>query len=157
MTGTNFSSWYNQAEGTLYGEYSIPFDSSASIFPIVAAIADGTFSNVIVTYAQTVNDGRVSLVRVGGVAQANLSSGVSYVYGTTSKQVVAYKVNDFAMSAGGAAVGVDTSGTVPIVNRMAIGNPVSTGGSLSYLNGHIRQIAYYPRRLANSELQAITS
>jgi hypothetical protein len=25
------------------------------------------------------------------------------------------------------------------------------------LNGHIRQIAYYPRRLANAELQGITA
>jgi hypothetical protein len=157
MTGTNFSSWYNATEGTLYGEYSIPFDSSVSAFPIVAAIADGTFANVITTYVQTVNDQRVSLVRVGGVQQASLQNGVSYVYGTTSKQVVAYKVNDFAMSAGGAAVSVDTSGTLPIVDRMALGNPVSTGGSLSYLNGTIRRIAFYPRRLANSELQAITS
>jgi hypothetical protein len=157
MTGTNFSSWYNATEGTMYASYSIPFDSSVSVFPIVAAIADGTFSNTIATYERSVDDTRRAVVRAGGVEQADLTSGAAYVYGTTAKQAVAYKVNDFAMSANGAAVGVDTSGTVPVVDRLGLGGSLVTGGSLGYLNGTIKQIAFYPRRLANAELQAITS
>jgi hypothetical protein len=157
MTGTNFSSWYNQAEGTLYAEYSISFDSSTSIFPIVAAISNGTFANCIVSYERTIDDTRRYLVRTGGVLQVpDILSGGAYVYGTKSKQAVAYKVNDFAISAGGAAVGTDISGTVPVVDRVGFGTTVVVLGALNYLNGHIRQIVYYPRRLANAELQGIT-
>jgi hypothetical protein len=158
MTGANFSNWYNQSEGTLYAEYSISFDSSTSIFPIVAAISDGTFANCIASYERTIDDTRRYLVRTGGVAQVpDISSGGAYVYGTSTKQAVAYKVNDFAISAGGAAVGTDISGTVPVVDRVGFGTTAVVQGALSYLNGHISRIAYYPRRLANSELQAITS
>ena len=157
MTGTNFSSWYNATEGTMYASYSIPFDSSVSAFPIVAAITDGTFANAIVSYLRTVDDTARQSVRVGGVAQTDITSGGTYVYGTTAKQASAYKVNDFAMSVNGAAIGADTSGTVPVVDRMGLGGSLVTGGSLGYLNGHIKKIAFYPRRLTNAELQAITS
>ena len=157
MTGTNFSSWYNATEGTLYASYSIPFDSSVSAFALVAPIADGTFSNTIAPYVRTLDDTQRSAVRVGGVAQTDLTSGGTYVYGTTAKLATAYKVNDFAMSANGAAVAVDTSGTVPVVDRMGLGGNSVTGGSLSYLNGTIKQIAFFPRRLANAELQSITA
>jgi hypothetical protein len=156
MQGANFSNWYRQDEGTVYAEYAIPFDSSTSIFPIAVAAADGTFSNSIALYTRTIDDARYAAVRVGGVEQANITSGVAYVYGTVSKQAATYKINDFATSVGGAAVGTDTSGTVPVVDRLGMGTNTVTGGSLSYLNGHLRRISYYPRRLADSELQAIS-
>jgi hypothetical protein len=156
MVGANFSNWYNQTEGSFYGECLIPFDSSASIFPIVVAAADGTFSNTIALYARTVDDARFTTVRVGGVEQANITSGTAYVYGTVSKQATAYKINDFATSVGGAAVGTDTSGTVPVVDRLGFGTTTVTGGALSPLNGHIRRIAYFPTRLTNAQLQALT-
>jgi hypothetical protein len=151
------SPWYNATEGTLYCEYSIPFDSIESRFPIVAAIADGTFSNVIAWFHRTIDDTARSVVRVGGVAQADITSGAAYVYGTTAKQAGTYKVNDFAISVNGAAVGTDTSGTLPVVDRMGLGGPSVTGGSLNYLNGYLRRITYYPRRLSNAELQTLTT
>ena len=151
------SPWYNASEGTLYTEYSIPFDSSVNIFPIAAAISDNTFSNAIASYLRTVDDTARQAVRVGGVAQTDITSGAAYVYGTTLKQVSAYKVNDFAISVNGAAVGVDTSGTVPVVDRMGLGGNSVTGGSLNYLNGYLRRITYYPRRLSNAELISLTT
>jgi hypothetical protein len=157
MTGANFSSWYNQPEGALLAEYSIPFDSSASIFPLVVGIADGTFANTIAMYERTIDDTRRFLVRTGGVEQLDISNGSAYVYGTTTKQAVAYKVNNFAISVGGAAVTTGTSGTVPVVDRMSLGNTFATGGALSNFNGHISRIAYYNRRLSNAELRGTTA
>ena len=65
----------------------------------------------------------------------------------------AYKANDFARSFNGSSVATDTSGTIPTVNQMFIG---SERGQYS-VNGHIRRIVYYPTRLSNDELRALTS
>jgi hypothetical protein len=67
---------------------------------------------------------------------------------------MAYKVNDFARSASGAAVVTDTSGTIPLVTQFSIGKNAT---NTEQPNGTIRKIAYYPRRLSNAELQGITS
>jgi hypothetical protein len=58
---------------------------------------------------------------------------------------MAYKANDVALSAKGSAPIVDTSASLPTVNRLAVG-----------WDGHLREIAYRPKRLTNAELQEST-
>jgi hypothetical protein len=75
--------------------------------------------------------------------------------GTVFKFASAYKLNDFATVTTGAVV-TDTSGTVPTVNQLVLGS----GGSISpttFINGHIRSITFYPYRLADFQLQALTA
>jgi hypothetical protein len=56
---------------------------------------------------------------------------------------------------GSNAVQTDTSGSVPTVNRLIIGD--LRGNSIfAKLNGTISQLLYYPKRLPNSQLQALT-
>jgi hypothetical protein len=87
------------------------------------------------------------------VAGGALQAGMYPPVGAAARKVAgAYQVNNFAISANGGNVLTDTSGTIPVVDRMRIGD---RGGVT--LNGHIRRIAYYPRRLSNAELQAITA
>lgn len=72
------------------------------------------------------------------------------------KMGYAYKKDDFGLSLNGAPATVDTIGDVPTsLERLAIGQTPSLGAN--YLNGHIRQITYIPRRLTNAELQARTA
>jgi hypothetical protein len=67
----------------------------------------------------------------------------------------AYAANNFAASIGGGAVVSDTSGSVPTgLNKLSIGT--SAAATAGYLNGHIRSIDYYPARLADFQLQALT-
>jgi hypothetical protein len=154
MTGTNFSDWFNAADGTLYAEYSIPYDSSASLFPVAASFNDGTFANAMTVFVRTVDDLRVASVRTSGVVEATISNGSAYVYGEVSKSAFAYKANDIAHSVGGAAAGTDVLASIPVVDRLTLGESIA--GSLSPLNGHIRSLAYYPTRLPNTQLQALT-
>jgi hypothetical protein len=42
---------------------------------------------------------------------------------------------------------------MPFVDRANIGRI----GTVNYLNGHLRKIAYYPRRLSNTLLQQLTT
>lgn len=151
MTGTNFSSWYNQAEGTFFAEWTLGQDvTGVSIY----TADDGTNNNYIrLRYAAsgTQND---SAVTVGGVVQAQLSAATQQTLNTTYKNAMAYKVNDFARSASGAAVITDTSGTIPTLTQFSIGK---NAANIEQPNGYIRKIAYYSRRLSNAELQGITA
>jgi hypothetical protein len=148
MIGNNFARWYNVNEGSVFTEAdtSRVAGDSSNIF----TISDGTMDNRITAAAATQYHFYVS---VAGVPQANIDVG-TYVDNVFSKNAGAYKVNDFADSLKGSVAGTDTSGTLPVVNRLALGANAVAGGQI---NGHIKRIAYYPRRLANTELQGITS
>jgi hypothetical protein len=66
-----------------------------------------------------------------------------------------YKVNDFQAARDGVLGVAVTSGNVPInMTTMNIGTSNVTGG---IINGYIRRITYYPRRLPDATLQQITS
>jgi hypothetical protein len=149
MTGANFSSWYNQSEGTLFAE-ATPQASTAGGYALIEA-GDGTDNNRIGLF-KLVTSGNASLsVRDSNVQQVSTNSGAWTV---TGKLAGAYKLNDFASSFNGGAVATDTSGTVPVVNQLTIGRRQS---GENVLNGTIRRIAYYPLRVTNAQLQALTS
>jgi hypothetical protein len=147
MTGTNFSSWYNATEGTLYAEGSANVGPSPSF-----ASLDDTTLNSVFRFSFEATKLRLLIVS-GGVGVADFNSVAVYVATTTAKMIGAYKVNDFAASFNGAATLTDTSGNVmPTPTRLAIGSGFGSTG----LNGYIRRIAYYPVRLSNDQLQALT-
>lgn len=152
MTNLNFSSWYNASEGTLYSETATAKPATAASTAFAVTIDDGTTSNFIsnARYSTNVLTGRID---VTGVSQASASLLTPYVENTAYKTAVAYQVNNFAFVRDGQTAVTDVSGTVPTVNRLAIGFI----GSGLQLNGTIKQITYYPCRLTNSELQAITT
>jgi hypothetical protein len=146
MTGTNFSSWYNASEGTLFAQSQTAQAYAAGV-PARVSIDDGTISNRI-----AIRNGNnfSSVVTVSGspVASLELTAWNSNI----TKQAIAYKVDDFAYTTNGASVVTDTSGAIPSVNRLGIG----LTGTQNFLNGTIRRIAYYPVRVTNAQLQALT-
>jgi len=144
MTGTNFSSWYNQAEGTFYGLGTPPNAGLYNIFSI------NNNSNVERIQSLPTNGTSTLLVISGSAIQAQLNT--SALAGT-NQVAVTYKVNDFAASRNSATVLTDTTGVVPLVTKLDIGS--HTG--VEVFNGTIKKIAYYPVRIQNSQLQALTS
>jgi hypothetical protein len=144
------SPWYNATEGTLYAEYTPYAVTSDSRF---ASIDDNTSANRIMIWGTASSARTIFNTRISSVDQADLQ--VSSTYTTsTSKAAGSYKVNDFAFSVNGGAVLTDTSGTIPTVTQLVIG---SSGSSSAKANGTIRKLAYYPVRLSNTNLQALTS
>lgn len=154
MTGTNFSSWYNQSEGTLFAEAS--FMSASAVQSFIAQAASDS-SNYLAMYRDSSTQYLTARVRSGGVDQAFMyPTSTVIAANTVYKQTLAYKQNDFATASNGANAVTDTSGTVP--NGMTVlGIGAATYTSTVQLNGHILRIAYYNRRLTNAELTAITS
>jgi hypothetical protein len=144
MTGTNFSDWYRADEGTVYSDVS-PIKVDGDI-----AWGFGPYSNSIYSTAGVSGHG---VVVTSEVVQAILDGG-AYVDGVQSKNAFAYAVNDFAVSLNGGTVVTDLAGTLPTVSVFTIGG--LDGNTANRLNGHIKRLAYYPKRLSNTELQAIT-
>ena len=139
ITGSNFSSWYRQDEGTFYGE-ATGLSGGATI--TVRASADAgeriQFNNGL---------GQTAVI-ASGAAQA--------IFGSpgTNKQAFAFKANDFAQKRVGFALETDSSGTLPVVNMATIGK-FDFGGQDS-LNGRIRRLVFWPVRLPDTTLETLT-
>ena len=146
MTGTNFSSWYNQSEGTIVWSGDFAVNSSNRLVSIDAGIAArtadiyGTGSNALSYY------------KTSDAQQIQFGSGVAL--NTVFTAAVAIKLNDYIGAVNGVTGGSDTAtGAVAVADRLSIGH-WNNGGQL---NGHIRQIAYYNTRLPNASLQTLTA
>jgi hypothetical protein len=151
MIGNNFARWYNQTEGSFFAEFR-PATSTYGANRNIFLASDGTISNFN-GFRYTGSGGQTSMNSViAGSTQASISTGV-FVGGVSYKMAGAYKVDDFAVSRDAGGVVVDTSGNVPVVTQAEISS--LAGGGLT--TQHISRIAYFNRRLANTELQGITA
>jgi len=151
ISGSNFSSWYRQDEGTLFAESSL---ASVATTPAITSFSDGTDTGNLIQ----VNTSGAGLARyrvvIGGVAQVNnISSGVTVTVNTLFEYAAAYKASDFAISVNGAASATQASGNVPSPTQLRI---LQTGSGGSIFTGTIRRLTYWPRRLGNEVLQSIT-
>jgi len=156
MTGTNFSSWYNASEGTLFAAISSAAPTAAGAARRIANINNGTESNRI-TVAWAGSTGvSAAFVTDAGATQANFVSPAG-AYAFPTKVALAYKANDFQASVNGTIFTADTSGSIPTVDRMTLGDVVSGGTGPQNINGHLSSITYYATRLTNAQLQALTS
>lgn len=153
IAGSNFSSWYRPDEGSVFSEWRLNYANPSVNGSVWALMADAsTRSNTIDFFNN--NGSSAYEVRFGDVSQAYLTAAVAA--GTSHKGAFAYKTNDFARSTNGGAVGSDTTGTVPIhVTTLVLGTQFT--GGVTPLYGTLRRLAYYPRRLSNTELQALTT
>lgn len=150
MTESNFSSWYRADEGTLFAEYTVsaPRSSDFTVFKV----SDGTSSNQIQTGTGSSATIFNSFIISGGVSQGNNLVSSSPV--GNEKVSFSYAANSSVTSANSLIGTTDSTVSVPAgINQAMFGRDDSAG----YINGHIKRLAYYPRRLANAELQALTA
>jgi hypothetical protein len=149
MTGTNFSSWYNQSQGTLiattpsgialYGASNTTyFGISTGAINATSSVGDGIKygSGSPGTYT------RFFVIASSGI-QVDSNSAIN-----ASKIALAYAINNFAIVRSG-SVFTDSSGNVP------------TGMDTFTIRGQgfqcYSRITYYPVRLPDTQLQALTA
>ncbi|MNV69393.1 hypothetical protein D3C71_1623000 [compost metagenome] len=87
----------------------------------------------------------------GGVDQARFTLG-AVVSSTIFKTAAAWALNDFALSIDGSVPAVDMVGIPAAVDRLMFSGPTLNAGAR-----YIRRFAYYPGRLAEAQLQALTA
>jgi hypothetical protein len=146
ITGANFSSWYNQSEGTLLTSIAASTVSNSCAW----TISDGSANNRITSF--TDNSSYSFYVVTGGSIQAQQAAG-GYTKGARISAIGAYATNNFNYARSGTALTADTLGTVPVVNQLRI-MAGATGGNIE--TGTISRLAYYPVRLPDATLQALT-
>jgi hypothetical protein len=158
ITGANFTSFYNQSEGTMLANSSC-FAPQPTAVPSrrVVAATDGTIgnrvsiSNVAVGYI-TPGLSQAFVVSAGGIGQSDIGI-AGLTLSSLNKTAAAYKENDFALSTNSSAVVTDAIASVPTnLNRLDIGTQINDG----FLCGHIAAIRYYKKRLPNAKLAQLT-
>jgi hypothetical protein len=144
---------YNNDKGSIAVEFNSnkPNNEQYGAF----GLSDGSPTNRIAYYATSVN---TLVVTTAGVGQVELNAGLRVTTSELVKFSAGYAENDFAASLNGATTVTDTSGTVPSgISSLAIGHYYPTNPSSNLINGHIKSIKYYPRRLTNTQLQELTT
>jgi len=145
MDGVNFSSWYRQEEGTLFIQRTDAELIATGVNEFTIADAAGT--NLIQFRQGAVIVGADMVVRFGGASVADTAS-FSVTPGTSYRAALALKKDDFVLAANGSVVDTDTLGGLGAMTRVLF----PTSGVSTY-----QCVAYYPKRLSNAELQAITA
>jgi hypothetical protein len=149
MTGTNFSSWYRADEGTVYLDTGIVGGNNILSF----SNANTGYTNIRQIFRSGTN-----------INVSELNNGTIYVTGTFGgntnnlpyKYAYAFKTNDFAASLNAGTVATDTSGLPSfVVDRMGIGLDFGISAS-TVSSSYWKKLAFYPARLTNAQLQALT-
>jgi hypothetical protein len=142
MTGTNFSSWYNQSEGTWVGDWSTPNPATnkrvigtTSSFDIAPLALSST--NAMASWS-----GSFNLVTAAGPSN-----------GGPVRAAVGYSGAGRSLVYAGGATATDAN-TIPALTGVNFGKGFDTS---QYLNGHVRQIVYFNTRLPNAQLEALTA
>ena len=143
--------WYNATQGTFVSKNRITALPSSGANSGAFEMDDGTFNNVIGNW--TSSTGAVGMnVRSGGVVQAGVNLGTAAA-NSEIRIASAYATNDFAGSFNAGTIATDTSGTVPVVTTLNLGN-IAFG---QIINGWIASLTYYPLRLPNATLQSLST
>ncbi len=150
ITGANFSSWYRQDEGTVFADVvSAPNNTIAQL---AADISDALGNERIFTRRTGAGSLAVAVID-GGVTQADVGAGPVISGGARYATAVSYRLNSINLATNGQIGTEDTTATIPTPDRMFIGQNFA---STQQTGGTIRRLTYWPQRLPNSTLQAIT-
>ena len=146
MTGTNLSSWFNPNSGTIF--------TIASCFAPTYSAA-----NRFVWYFT--NPGlKQHNARANGFQfyDSGYGSGnqyvVPYVTNIPNKAVYSFETNNTTSAINGSLASLSTSWSPTDHTLLSIG---SNNGTNLFLNGHISRFTYYPVRLPDEQLQALTA
>jgi hypothetical protein len=158
ITGSAFSSWYRQDEGTVFASGDF-VNAGATSFSRPVALAGANAGIDEISFYTRISigagDGAIfGAVTVNSSLEADLAAPISQpVLSGGYRSAIAYKVNDFGLSSNGLTPTVDTSGTLPTITQLIIMGNVRFQNRLS---GHVRRLTFWPRRLGNASLQQIT-
>jgi hypothetical protein len=146
VTDMNFSDFWNPAEGTLVLDYE-----SGGATGHLLNVNNGTQLERMLMSAEGLGQ-----IIDGNVLQASMDGGVPVGLGSTDKLALAYKLNDGAVALNGGAAVVDTSCTIPTVDRLFLDAGV-VGTDAPLYPVWNKRLRYYNVRKPQNELQSLTN
>jgi hypothetical protein len=144
-----FAPWYNESAGSLVFEGS-NLGSSGFTWPVLASA--GSSANAFGNYRSA--SFAAGFIASSSVTQMEITSS-PIVANVPYKLGMAAQANNGNFSFNGDIGTNDTTITMPTVNRLSLGS--NGAGNAEFFNGHIRRIRYYPTRLSDLQLQALTA
>jgi hypothetical protein len=152
VASVGIGSWFQATQGTIV--FSGHIDGAMAndrIFEIDAGVTSTRLSllwNTVLSKPQF-------QVWDGGVLHAAIApAGNAIPFGTPFRVALAYDANDFAVSMDGASAATDSTGVVPTgLTTLRLGR--SIGGAQGQMT--LESLTYYPARLSNAELSALSA
>jgi hypothetical protein len=142
ITETNFSSWYNQTEGTWFGSIPTLSGNSGRLVEVIGPSA----SDYSLSIRPRASSSRIDFAR--------LASGASQINVTFPVKIAAsYNSASIQGAANGTLASLVTSGSHSNSTSVDIGRIPSEN---TYLGGTISRLTYWPERLADIYLQELT-
>ena len=140
ITGDNFSSWYNQNEGT-----------------VVASIVNGntTGASSIWSFDNGTSNNRWMFRFGAGVNTTNFSTLADTIKPYTATHACAIEDNGLSYAKDGVLFSPPTTVGVFLTGKTTLN--LGDGPGVNPSTGHISRLSYYSERLTNEQLEAITS
>jgi hypothetical protein len=167
ITGSNFTEWYNPIGSTFFTSFRPAYNASATVpakTPHVFQAGNATTlnDNYAIRGAGS-NLFWVVVIRSASPSSIQFPGFNPYPYlNSSTRYKAALSVNSSLISVSlNGLLNADSANTTTVnhttpFNKLFIGS--GTGGGPPYeLSGHIAQLTYYPKRLPNAQLQALTS
>jgi hypothetical protein len=150
ITGSAFSGFYNQTEGTILAS-GFRYGTADGRF---AGFDSGSISDAYVLTASSVRNVVISSVSNGGFG-GGVTTANSFAYLAPIKAAATFSSadNETACLNGGAVASGAATAPSASLTTMRIG---AQAGPAGFYNGTIRRLTYWPQRLPNSTLQNIT-
>lgn len=151
ITGSAFTGFYRQDEGTVFAECAVA-QPNVGANQFVFRSSDNTFNNAVAINILGV--ARLTTA-AGGVFDGSTVSVLSLVANVPTKIAGAYASNNLGISLNGATAVTDATVTIPLTQTRAdIGSDHI--GVNRVKAGTIRRLTFWPQRLGNQVLQSIT-
>ena len=154
ITQTSASSLIGQTEGTLYLE--VYWRETTGAYQFLLAASDGSANNRVVIYTlNTTSDLRMAASANGSplTDQGVSSSGFSGI----QKIALAYADADFELYQNGSSISSDTTGSLASLATLTDIDLGQIYTATLQANMWIRAVALFPRRLSDTEAQALTT
>ena len=152
ISGSNFSSWYNQSEGSVYFKggprLAIPAPNNSYLLTFAGFSAN---SDQMVLYQNFFFQSVVSTRKLGVFGP---SAAISPAGAGVSDNAFGYSLNSVSYSRN---TDFQTGTNANPISTAIIKLDLGLLNSASYLNGHISRLTYWPERLPDATLQAITA
>ena len=150
ITGKNFSDFYNSSEGSVRAKFKFyanhgPYCEAVSIAGVGSGFMVIDVAGGLVTDCYGAN----TVVTGGDNARTKFITGV---------RAYKFSTNDSVIGCSGASSITIQTGTKTNPNTTALwlGRRGDGGTAFGSMNGHIQNVSYYPKRLSNAQLQALT-
>lgn len=147
----SLSPWYNASEGTLYAEIFLRQTGDPSS-QMMASFNDTTANNRWSFSVLANTNATQALRNTGGAGLIITNTSNTATVGAVNKSALAISTGASLVLNGG-TVATNASYAAPTVTRLELGQQLGA----ARLNGWLRRLSYYPRRLSDAELQAITA